>query len=59
MKNILNYFVMFLKKIYFAPLRILCPFIKSFVNPFVDLLQHFFDGLFNSFSTIYNLCYLS
>ena len=34
---------------YFAPLRILNLFIKSFVNPFVDIALTFFDSSFNSF----------
>ena len=34
---------------YFAPLRILNLFIKSFVNPFVNIAWTFFDSLFNSF----------
>ena len=42
MKNILNDFVMFLEKKYLAPLRIVYPFIKSFVNPFVHIGPIFF-----------------
>ena len=34
---------------YFPALRILNLFIKSFVNPFVDMALTFFDSLFNSF----------
>ena len=34
-----------------APSRILYPFIKSFVNPFVDDASTFSDSSFNSFST--------
>ena len=34
---------------YFSSLRILNLFIKSFVNPFVDIALTFFDSLFNSF----------
>ena len=37
------------KGIYFAPLGILNLFIKSFVNPFVDIALTFFDSSFNSF----------
>ena len=47
------------EKKYFAPLRILYPFVKSFVNPFVDIASNFFDSSFNSFSTIHALCYSS
>ena len=36
-------------KKYFAPLRILNLFMKSFVNPFIYIV--FSDSLFNSFST--------
>ena len=42
-----NNFEIFLKKI--APLRILNLFIKSFVNPFVDIVLTFLDSSFNSF----------
>ena len=38
------------KKKIFCPLIILNLFIKSFVNPFVDITLSFFDSLFNSFS---------
>ena len=34
---------------YIAPLRILNLFMKSFVNPFVDITLIFFDSSFNSF----------
>ena len=34
---------------YIAPLRIVNLFIKSFVNPFVDITLDFFDSSFNSF----------
>ena len=34
---------------YFATLRKLNLFIKSFVNPFVDISLTFFDSSFNSF----------
>ena len=37
------------KEKYFALLRILILFIKSFVNPFVDIDLTFFDNLCNSF----------
>ena len=40
---------------YFAPLRILYLFIKSFVNRFVDISLTFSDSSFNSFST--NTCF--
>ena len=40
-----------LEEKYFAPLRILYPFIKSLVSPFVDIASTFFDSLFNSSST--------
>ena len=33
---------------YFAPFRVLTLFIKSFVNPFVDIALTFFDISFNS-----------
>ena len=36
---------------YFAPLRIINLFIKSFVNPFVDIALTFSDSSFNSFLT--------
>ena len=39
----------FLKKKYFAPLRVLNLFIKSFVNPFVDITLTFFDSPYDSF----------
>ena len=32
---------------YFAPLRILNLFIKSLVNPFVDIVLAFFDSSYN------------
>ena len=35
---------------YLLPLRILDLFIKSFVNPFVDIASTFFDSSFNLFS---------
>ena len=38
-----------LKEKYFAPLRILNLFIKSFVNPFADIILTIFDSSFNSF----------
>ena len=38
-----------LEEKYFAPLRILYLFIKSPVNPFVDINSTFFDSSFNSF----------
>ena len=34
---------------YFAPFRVLTLFIKSFVNPFVDIILTFFDNSFNLF----------
>ena len=37
------------KEKYFAPLTILNLFIKSLVNPFVDIALAFFDSPFNSF----------
>ena len=37
---------------YFTPLRMRNLFIKSFVNPFVDIALTFSDSSFNSFSTI-------
>ena len=39
------------KEIYLTPLRILYPFIKSFANPFVDIVSTLFDSSFNLFST--------
>ena len=52
MKNILNkWFCNVPEEKYLVPLRILNPFIKSFVNPFVDIVSTFFDNPFNSFST--------
>ena len=36
---------------YFPPLRILNLFIKSFVNPFLDIAWTFFDSSANSFLT--------
>ena len=41
---------------YFAPLRILYPFIKFFVNAFVDFTWTFFDSSSNSFST--SICFV-
>ena len=41
---------------YLAQLRILYPFIQSFVNPFVDIASTFFDRSFNSFSS--NTCFV-
>ena len=39
------------------PLRILNLFIKSFVNPFVDIALTFFDSSFNSF--LFDVTFLS
>ena len=39
-----------LEQKHFAPLRMLYVFIKSFVNPFVDIAITFSDSLFSSFS---------
>ena len=36
---------------YFAPLKILHPFIRSFVNPFIDISLTFPDRSFSFFST--------
>ena len=47
--QILNNFEIFLKKKYFASLRILNLFIKSFVNSFVDLALTFLNSVLNSF----------
>ena len=44
------------KEKYLAPLRILYPFIKSFVNLFVDITSTFFDSSFNSYST--SVCFV-
>ena len=38
-----------LEEKYYAPLRILNLFIKSFVNAFVEISVAFFDSLFNLF----------
>ena len=43
---------------YFVPLRILTLFVKSFVNPFVDIALTFFDNSCNPFLfevTFFNL----
>ena len=45
----LNYFEIFQEKKYVAPLRKLNLFIKSFINPFVDIALIFSDNSFNSF----------
>ena len=45
----LNNFEIFLKKFFFAPFRMLILFIKSFVNPFVDIALTFSSSSFNSF----------
>ena len=45
--NIYKYYIP--QEKYFAPLRILNFFIKSFVNPFVDIALTFFGSSFNSF----------
>ena len=50
---ILKYF----KEKYFDPLVILNLFIKSFVNPFLDIALTFFDSLFNSF--LFDVTFLS
>ena len=42
---------------YFAPLRRLYPFIKSFVNPFVGISSTFSDSSYSTFST--NICFVS
>ena len=42
-------FEIFLKKKYFASLRILNLSIKSFVNPFIDIALTFFDSSFYLF----------
>ena len=42
---------------YFSPLRILNLFIKSFINPFVDIALTFIDGSFNSF--LYDVTFFS
>ena len=44
------------KEKYLAPLRIVYPFIKSFVNPFADIAWTYFVSSFNSFST--NTCFV-
>ena len=38
-----------IKEKYFAPLRMLNLFIKSFVNPFLDIALTFFGSSFNLF----------
>ena len=40
----------FLYEKYIVPLRTLYPFIKSFLNPFVDIASTVSDSSFNSFS---------
>ena len=47
---------MFLKKNYFALLRILCPFIKSFVNSFVDIALTFLIAHSIQFQQVHVLC---
>ena len=46
------------KKNYFAPLRILYLFVKSFVNFSVDISLAFSDRSFSFFQTLYALFYL-
>ena len=45
------------KEKYLAPLRTLYPFIKTFVNPFVDIAWTFFNSSFDSNST--STCFVS
>ena len=44
-----NWFWKISEKKYFPPLRILYPFIKSLVSPFVEIASTFFDSSFNLF----------
>ena len=54
-----KYFWNIPKENYFSQIRILNLFIKSFVNPFVDIALSFYDSSFNLFSfevTVFSFC---
>ena len=60
MKNILNkWFCNVPEEKYLVPLRILNPFIKSFVNPFVDIVSTFLITHLIHFQQVHVLVYSS